>query len=78
MLDLISNGTVHAVINTPGPVDREIADAFLMRRAAVERGVPCITSMDTARAMIEAMRVGNEAYTVQPLPEYRSFVGRGY
>ncbi|MCA1724522.1 MAG: carbamoyl-phosphate synthase large subunit, partial [Thermomicrobia bacterium] len=78
MLDLISNGTVHAVINTPGPVDREIADAFLMRRAAVERGVPCITSMDTARAMIEAMRVGNEAYTVQPLPDYRSFVGRGY
>ncbi|MDQ6834456.1 MAG: carbamoyl-phosphate synthase large subunit [Chloroflexota bacterium] len=78
MLDLISNGTVHAVINTPGPVDRELADAFLMRRAAVERGVPCITSMDTARAMIEAMRVGNEAYTVQPLPEYRSFIGRGY
>jgi len=78
MLDLISTGTVHAVINTPGPVDREIADAFLMRRAAVERGVPCITSMDTARAMIEAMRVGNEAYTVQPLPDYRSFVGRGY
>ncbi len=78
MLDLISNGTVHAVINTPGPVDREIADAFLMRRAAVERGIPCITSMDTARAMIEAMRVGNEAYTVQPLPDYRSFVGRGY
>jgi len=78
MLDLISNGTVHAVINTPGPVDRELADAFLMRRAAVERGVPCITSMDTARAMIEAMRVGNEAYTVQPLPDYRSFVGRGY
>ena len=78
MLDLISKGTVHAVINTPGPVDREIADAFLMRRAAVERGIPCITSMDTARAMIEAMRVGNEAYTVQPLPAYRSFVGRGY
>jgi carbamoyl-phosphate synthase large subunit len=78
MLDLISNGTVHAVINTPGPVDREIADAFLMRRAAVERGVPCITSMDTARAMIEAMRVGNEAYTVQPLPAYRSTLARGY
>ena len=78
MLDLISAGTVHAVINTPGPVDREIADAFLMRRAAVERGVPCITSMDTARAMIEAMRSGSEAYTVQPLPDYRSAVGRGY
>jgi carbamoylphosphate synthase large subunit len=78
MLDLISTGTVDAVINTPGPVDREIADAFLMRRAAVERGIPCITSIDTARAMIEAMRVGNEAYTVQPLPSYRSSVGRGY
>jgi carbamoyl-phosphate synthase large subunit len=78
MLDLISSGTVDAVINTPGPVDREIADAFLMRRAAVERGIPCITSIDTARAMIEAMHAGNEAYTVQPLPAYRSTVGRGY
>jgi hypothetical protein len=34
--------------------------------------------MATARAMIEAMRVGNEAYTVQPLPAYRSTLARGY
>jgi len=78
MLDLIASATVQAVINTPGPVDREVADAFLMRRAAVERGIPCITSIDTARAMIEAMRGGGSAFTVQPMPMYRNNIGRGY
>jgi len=78
MLDLIASATVHAVINTPGPVDREVADAFLMRRAAVERGIPCLTSIDTARAMIEAMRGGGSAFAVQPMPMYRTNVGRGY
>ena len=56
------------MINTPGPADKEILDGLEIRRAAVERGIPCITSIDTARAMVAAMATANAVYTVQPLP----------
>jgi carbamoyl-phosphate synthase large subunit len=71
VLDVILNGTVNGVINTPGPADKEILDGLEIRRAAVERGVPCITSIDTARAMLSAMSKRSASYTVEPLPSYR-------
>ena len=77
VLDVILNGTVHGVINTPGPADKEILDGLEIRRAAVERGIPCITSIDTARAMVSAMAKSNSVYSVQPLPSYRQ-TGHGY
>ncbi len=77
MLDVILHGTVHGVINTPGPADKEILDGLEIRRAAVERGIPCITSIDTARVVVDAMAKANAVYTVQPLPAYRRH-GFGY
>jgi carbamoyl-phosphate synthase large subunit len=77
VLDVILTGTVHGVINTPGPADKEILDGLEIRRAAVERGIPCITSIDTARAMVSAMETANSVYSVQPLPLYRR-TGFGY
>lgn len=77
MLDVILHGTVHGVINTPGPADKEVLDGLQIRRAAVERGVPCFTSIDTARAMVAAMERATAVYTVQPMPEYRR-QGFGY
>jgi carbamoyl-phosphate synthase large subunit len=77
MLDVILRGTVHGVINTPGPADKEVLDGLQIRRAAVERGVPCFTSIDTARAMVAAMAKATSVYTVQPAPEYRRH-GFGY
>ncbi len=77
MLDVILQGTVHGVINTPGPADKEVLDGLQIRRAAVERGVPCFTSIDTARAMVAAMAKATAVYTVQPVPEYRRH-GFGY
>ena len=77
MLDVILERTVDCVINTPGPADKEILDGIEIRRAAVERGVPCITSIDTARTIVAAMAKSNAIYTVQPFPEYRS-AGTGY
>ncbi|MCC6703563.1 MAG: carbamoyl-phosphate synthase large subunit [Thermomicrobiales bacterium] len=71
VLDVILNGTVDGVINTPGPADKELLDGLEIRRAAVERGVPCITSIDTARAMLSAMSKRAASYTVEPLPSYR-------
>jgi carbamoyl-phosphate synthase large subunit len=77
MLDVILERTVDCVINTPGPADKEILDGIEIRRAAVERGVPCITSIDTARTIVDAMAKSDAVYTVQPFPEYRS-TGTGY
>jgi len=77
MLDVILNGTVDGVINTPGPADKEILDGLEIRRAAVERGIPCITSIDTARTVVDAMAKASAVYTVQPVPLYRR-QGFGY
>ena len=78
ILDIILDGTVNAVINTPGPAQKEVLDGFQIRRAAVERGIPCVTSIDTARAIVEATSKASGAYAVQPLPEYRRRVQVGY
>jgi carbamoyl-phosphate synthase large subunit len=77
MLDVILNGTVDGVINTPGPAEKEVLDGFQIRRAAVEKGIPCITSVDTAEAVVRAMR-SSGAYTIMPLPAYRQRVSVGY
>jgi carbamoyl-phosphate synthase large subunit len=74
MLDVILQGTVDAVINTPGPAQREVLDGFQIRRAAVEKGIPCITSIDTARAVVGATARASGAYSVQPLGLYRERV----
>ncbi len=78
ILDIILDGTVNAVINTPGPAQQEVLDGFQIRRAAVERGIPCVTSIDTARAIVDATSKASGAYAVQPLPEYRHRVQVGY
>jgi carbamoyl-phosphate synthase large subunit len=78
MLDVILDGVVHGVINTPGPAEKEVLDGFQIRRAAVEKGIPCITSIDTAKAVVNAMRLSTGAYSVQPLPSYRNRVPVGY
>ena len=77
MLDIILERRIDCVINTPGPADKELLDGIEIRRAAVERGVPCLTSIDTARSVVEAMANSDAVYTVQPYPEYRS-TGIGY
>ena len=72
ILQLIRSGTCAAVVNTPTlgkTVDR---DGFLIRRAAVEARVPCLTSLDTALAVVTALRASAQRYNVAPLAEYRS------
>jgi carbamoyl-phosphate synthase large subunit len=71
ILDIIRDGTVDAIINTPGPAQKEVLDGFKIRRVAVERGIPCVTSIDTARAMVDAISKSSGAYAVEPLPDYR-------
>jgi carbamoyl-phosphate synthase large subunit len=72
ILKLIRSGECAAVINTPTlgrTVDR---DGFLIRRAAVEARVPCLTSLDTALAVVTALRASAVTANVAPLAEYRA------
>ncbi len=72
ILTVIRSGRCAAVVNTPTlgkTVDR---DGFLIRRAAVEARVPCLTSLDTALAVVTALRASAVAYEVAPLAQYRS------
>ena len=66
------DGTVDAVVNTVTG-DREVLqDGFNIRRAAVERRIPCFTSLDTARAAVESLVEGEMRYNVAPLSTYLS------
>jgi carbamoyl-phosphate synthase large subunit len=75
--DLIRQGRVQLVINTitggRGPIRAgiEMQDGFAIRRTAVESGVPCLTSLDTARAVVEGLLAEGE-YGVCPVGEYRN------
>ena len=72
ILKLIRSGECAAVINTPTlgkTVDR---DGFLIRRAAVEARVPCLTSLDTALAVVTALRASAVTTSVAPLADYRA------
>ncbi|HET8570226.1 MAG TPA: carbamoyl-phosphate synthase large subunit [Candidatus Limnocylindria bacterium] len=71
ILRLVRSGQCAAVVNTPTfgkDIDR---DGFLIRRAAVEARVPCLTSLDTALAVVQALRASAVSYAVAPLSEYR-------
>lgn len=55
LVDLIRSGRAHLLINTISSNKRSEREAAVLRRAAVENGVPCLTSLDTARALLMAM-----------------------
>ena len=70
VVDIITDGTVDAVVNTV-TFDREaLQDGFRIRRAAAERRVPCFTSLDTARAAVESLSSGSGDYSVEPMSSY--------
>ena len=72
VVDVIMDGTVDAVVNTVTGERETLQDGFEIRRAAVEKRIPCFTSLDTARAAAESLVSGNAAYSVKPLSAYRN------
>jgi carbamoyl-phosphate synthase large subunit len=83
VLDVIDDGAIDLVINTisnePPPEadgaragDAVIRDGFEIRRAAVERRIPCLTSLDTAAALVESLNLLGlgGAHDVATLGEY--------
>ncbi len=68
VLDLIHERGVDLVINDALGA-RQLSDNYKIRRAAVEANIACLTSLDTARALAEALEV--EAGPPRTLQEYR-------
>ncbi|HEY9287955.1 MAG TPA: carbamoyl-phosphate synthase large subunit [Candidatus Dormibacteraeota bacterium] len=64
VVDVIHSGQVHLVVNTVSSSTPRIEngsgvplrDGYEIRRASVERRIPCLTSLDTARALVQALR----------------------
>lgn len=55
IVDLIKAGKIDLVINTISRGKEPQRDGFKIRRNAVEHGIPCLTSMDTAWAVLEVL-----------------------
>jgi carbamoyl-phosphate synthase large subunit len=73
VLDAIASRAVDLVINdAAGP--RELSDGYRIRRAAVEASIACLTSLDTARALVQALE--STAGPPRTLQEYRESVAR--
>jgi carbamoyl-phosphate synthase large subunit len=56
LVDLIRQNGANMVINTLTKGREPQRDGFRIRREAVEHGIPCLTSLDTARAMLDVLQ----------------------
>jgi carbamoyl-phosphate synthase large subunit len=64
LLTLITEPSVDFLINTPERARTPEADGLKIRRAAAEHGLPCLTSLDTANALLTALRARKQQKVV--------------
>ncbi|MBA4687813.1 MAG: carbamoyl-phosphate synthase large subunit [Candidatus Galacturonibacter soehngenii] len=60
LLDLILEHKIDLVIDTPSQGAAKSNDGFLIRRNAIETGVHCLTSLDTANALLTSLEHAND------------------
>jgi carbamoyl-phosphate synthase large subunit len=79
VLDAIYGGQVNLVVNTMSNLYEDapdgmpvMKDGFEIRRAAVERRIPCLTSLDTAAALVESEAAARGDLEVMTIGEWRS------
>ncbi|KRM72645.1 carbamoyl-phosphate synthase large subunit [Lacticaseibacillus brantae] len=65
ILDAIADQKLNLVINTMTPDQSTASDGFMIRQAAIAHGVPLMTSLDTADAILKVLE--SRAFTTQPL-----------
>ena len=58
LMDLIEGGAIKLIVNTPTKGRDAQRDGFQIRRKAVERSIPCLTSLDTAGAVVRSLKLG--------------------
>src|SRR5258708_24430531 len=81
VVDVIVRGEVQLVINTmsniyadPGDVRPIFKDAVEIRPAAADRRIPCLTSLDTATALLESAVAAPGEIEVRTIGEWRDSV----
>ncbi|MGI5877810.1 MAG: carbamoyl-phosphate synthase large subunit, partial [Christensenellales bacterium] len=67
LADMIRGGHVRLIINTATKGRDRRRDGFRIRRMAVEYKIPCLTSLDTARALIQSLKLNRARTQVEPL-----------
>lgn len=55
LIDVIRKGQAQFVINTLTKGKQPARDGFRIRRESVENGIPCLTSLDTAKAILRVL-----------------------
>ncbi|MFN8521980.1 MAG: carbamoyl-phosphate synthase large subunit [Chloroflexota bacterium] len=70
VLDAIQQGWVGAVINTVTGRRGPLKDGFRIRRAAVERRIPCFTSLDTAMVAARVSASRQTRLVARPISDY--------
>ena len=69
-LDLMRQGDIQLILNTPSKSGGAILDGNMMRRLAVELNIPFVTTLNGARMEVEAIGVAREG-----MPEPRRLIG---
>ena len=67
LLDVIQKGEVQLIINTLTKGQQPARDGFRIRREAVENGIACLTSLDTADAILKVIE--SMTFTAMPMPK---------
>lgn len=65
--ELIESGRLRMIINTPTKGRKSDRDGFRLRRYAVEHRIPCITSLDTAKALLQSLRLKKTDKDIVPV-----------
>lgn len=55
LLDVIRQGEAQLIVNTLTKGKTPQRDGFRIRRESVENGIPCLTSLDTAKAILDVL-----------------------
>jgi len=71
VLGVLEGGKVSVVVNTPSKGGDNQTDGFRIRRASIEKGIPCITNMRTALALFSAIKtIKEQDIEVKRVDEY--------
>ncbi|KGX88514.1 carbamoyl-phosphate synthase large subunit [Pontibacillus litoralis] len=67
VLDVVKQEQAQFVINTLTGGKQSRSDGFRIRREAVEHGIPCLTALDTAKAILRVME--SMTFTAKAMPK---------
>ncbi|MBP9674747.1 MAG: hypothetical protein KBD63_06585, partial [Bacteriovoracaceae bacterium] len=70
VLSLVDEKRVNIVINTISSGKKANTDGFLLRRKSVEKGIICLTSLDTVKAFLLALE--SITFSTYSLPQYHN------